>query len=78
MLKKLLDVQLQGNEFPASETSLSDGVTTNTYYALENVQRPICLGYCVSIPPVLGNRSINEYFVHDDQFLKLSMYMIMV
>ena len=69
--KKLLDVQLQGNEFPASETSLSDGVTTNTYYALENVQRPICLGYCVSIPPVLGNRSINEYFVHDDQFFDI-------
>ncbi len=62
--RKLLDVPLQSQYYPTSETALSDGSKTNTYYGLEDVPRPWCVGLCRSVPGVVVNRSINEYHVH--------------
>jgi hypothetical protein len=70
---KLLNIPLQSDLYPASEISKSDGAITNTYYGLEDVTRPIAIGFCKSIPPVLSNRSINEYACHDDDFKTLTV-----
>ena len=70
---KILDIPLQSNVYPASETSESDILVTNTYYGREDVTRPIAIGTCYSIPPVLSNRSINEYACHDDDFAALGV-----
>jgi hypothetical protein len=64
--RKILEIPLQADLYPASETSDS-GFGTNTMYALEDVVRPITIGYCKSIEPLLVNRSINEYHCHDSQ-----------
>lgn len=61
----LLDVKLQDDFFPASETS-DTGSGTNTYYGLSGQPRPIALGRPKSIRPVLAKRSNNEYHIHED------------
>ena len=63
---KILDIPMQDDLFPASETS-DTGSGTNTYYALEGQPRPISLGRPKSLKPVLAKRSNNEYHFHDEQ-----------
>lgn len=63
---KILDVPLQNEFFPASETS-DTGLGTNTYYALEGQARPISLGRPHSVKGVLAKRSNDEYHVHFEQ-----------
>lgn len=63
---KILDIPMQNEFFPASETS-DTGSGTNTYYALEGQPRPLSFGRPKSIKPVLVNRSNNEYHFHDEQ-----------
>lgn len=68
---KLLDIPLQTNLFPASETSIT-GSGTNTYYALEGQPKPVCIGNSVkSIKPVLAKRSNNEYICHDEDIFAI-------
>lgn len=57
---RVLDIPLQDEYFPASETS-DTGSGTNTYYALEGQPRPLALGDVLSVKPVLAKRSNNEY-----------------
>ncbi|MCW8961217.1 MAG: hypothetical protein OQK29_06615 [Ignavibacteriaceae bacterium] len=69
---KFLDIPMQDNFFPASETS-DTGSGTNTYYALEGQPRPIAFGRPKSIKPVLAKRSNNEYHVHEDTANKIDI-----
>lgn len=62
---------VQNTFFPASETSVSNGAETNTYYALEGQPYPLAIGILRSIKPVLAKRSINEYRCHDDDFYSI-------
>ena len=63
---KVIDIPLQDDFFPASETS-DTGSGTNTYYALEGQPRPISIGRPKSVKPVLAKRSNNEYHCAESQ-----------
>jgi hypothetical protein len=39
---------------------------------MESHLRPVCFGWCWSVPGVLVNRSINEYHVHDEAFVDVT------
>ena len=64
--RSLLEIPLQDDFFPASETS-DVGLGMNTYYALEGQPRPLTIGRAYSVRPVLAKRSNNEYHVHDSK-----------
>lgn len=65
---KLLEVPLQDDFYPSSETSVSDPLVTNTYAVIAGTPKPVSIGKPQQVKPVLANPSIHEYHVHDADY----------
>lgn len=65
--KEGLNTRIMGDLLPASEASTVSPFATNNYYGRENTPRPWLMNLCYSCSPLLLNRSVNEYQIHDEE-----------